>query len=238
MTDAAHVHDLGLSLINPADHDRLRDEFARLSRPVRLLFFTQSAAHLACAQTRQVIAELAALTDRLFIEEVSVDVAPERASAYGIEHVPALALIGVDADGHERDSHIRFIGTPAGYEFVSLIRALLLVGGGPSSLSDVSRRRLATIDRPMSMWVFSTPTCPHCPKAVMLAHEIAWANPHVTAYAVEVTEYPDLARRYRVTGVPKTVVNNVVEILGAVPEDTFIDETLTGFAAGTDGGVL
>ena len=227
-----------MSLTNPADLARLRDEFTRLTRPVRLLFFTQTAAHPACAQTRQIIDELPPLTDRLFIEEVNVDVAPERASAYGIEHLPALALIGEDADGHERDSHIRFIGTPAGYEFISLIRALLLVGGGPSSLSDDSRRKLATIDRPISMWVFSTPTCPHCPKAVVLAHEIAWANPHVTAYAVEATQYPDLARRYRVTGVPKTVVNDAVEILGAVPEDTFIDQALAGFAAGADGGVL
>ena len=211
-----------MSLTNPADLARLRDEFTRLTRPVRLLFFTQTAAHPACAQTRQIIDELQPLTDRLFIEEVNVDVAPERASAYGIEHVPALAIIG----------------TPAGYEFISLIRALLLVGGGPSSLSDDSRRKLATIDRPISMWVFSTPTCPHCPKAVVLAHEIAWANPHVTAYAVEATQYPDLARRYRVTGVPKTVVNDAVEILGAVPEDTFIDQTLAGFAAGAAGGVL
>jgi thiol-disulfide isomerase/thioredoxin len=83
----------------------------------------------------------------------------------------------------------------------------------------------------MAMHVFSTPTCPHCPKAVTLAHEIAWANPNVTAYAVEATEYPDLARRYRVTGVPKTIVNDRVEILGAVPEEAFIDSTLQGFQA-------
>ena len=54
----------------------------------------------------------------------------------------------------------------------------------------------------------------------------------MTAYAVEATEYPDLARRYHVTGVPKTIVNDQVEILGAVPEDTFIEQTLAGFAAG------
>ena len=60
----------------------------------------------------------------------------------------------------------------------------------------------------------------------------------VTAYAVEATEYPDLARRYRVTGVPKTVVNDQVEILGAVPEDTFIEQTLAGFSAGTAAGAI
>ena len=169
---------------------------------------------------------------RIAIDEVNFVLEKERAFQYGIDRVPAIALIGQDDAGNERDSHIRFLGTPSGYEFISLIRAILLVGGGPSMLSKESREKIVAIDRPISLHVFSTPTCPHCPKAVTLAHEIAWANCNVTAYAVEATEYPDLARRYHVTGVPKTIVNDQVEILGAVPEDTFIEQTLAGFAAG------
>ena len=55
---------------------------------------------------------------------------------------------------------------------------------------------------------------------------MAFASPNITAFAVEATEFPDLARRYRVTGVPKTVVNENVEILGALPQDAFIDQAL------------
>jgi hypothetical protein len=61
---------------------------------------------------------------------------------------------------------------------------------------------------------------------------MAFANPHITAYAVEATEYPDLARRYRVTGVPKTVVNETVEILGALPEPDFVANALAEFTVG------
>jgi predicted DsbA family dithiol-disulfide isomerase len=61
---------------------------------------------------------------------------------------------------------------------------------------------------------------------VSLAHEMAFANPNITAYAVEATEFPDLARRYMVTGVPKTVVNDEIEILGAVPQDEFVEQVL------------
>ncbi len=32
----------------------------------------------------------------------------------------------------------------------------------------------------------------------------------------------ELSRRYRVTGVPKTIINGKGEILGAVPEDAFV----------------
>jgi predicted DsbA family dithiol-disulfide isomerase len=55
---------------------------------------------------------------------------------------------------------------------------------------------------------------------------MAFASEHITAYAVEATEFPDLARRYRVTGVPKTVVNDSVEILGALPQDAFVSQAL------------
>ena len=61
-----------------------------------------------------------------------------------------------------------------------------------------------------------------------VAFEMAFANPNITAYAVEATEFPDLARRYQVTGVPKTVVNDSVEILGALPPDAFVSQALSG----------
>jgi hypothetical protein len=57
---------------------------------------------------------------------------------------------------------------------------------------------------------------------------MAFANPNITAYAVEATEFPDLARRYRVTGVPKTVVDETVEILGGLPQDLFVEQALAG----------
>jgi hypothetical protein len=47
--------------------------------------------------------------------------------------------------------------------------------------------------------------------------------------AVEATEFPDLARRYRVTGVPKTVVNDAIEILGGLPQDDFVSQALAPF---------
>jgi len=58
---------------------------------------------------------------------------------------------------------------------------------------------------------------------------MAFASPHITAYAVEATEFPDLARRYQITGVPKTVVNEEIEILGALPQDAFVQQALAQF---------
>jgi predicted DsbA family dithiol-disulfide isomerase len=55
---------------------------------------------------------------------------------------------------------------------------------------------------------------------------MAYASPHITATAVEATEFMDLSRKYRVSGVPKTVINDTVEILGALPEEDFVRTAL------------
>jgi protein-disulfide isomerase len=55
---------------------------------------------------------------------------------------------------------------------------------------------------------------------------MALANEHITATTVQATEFYDLARQFRVSGVPKTVVNNEIEILGALPEASFVSAAL------------
>jgi alkyl hydroperoxide reductase subunit AhpF len=72
---------------------------------------------------------------------------------YGIDRVPAIALASADSD-----SRIRFLGAPAGYEFISLVQAVLLVGGAASSLTAENLARVAAVDKAMTIKVFTTPT--------------------------------------------------------------------------------
>jgi len=225
-----------MGLIATADQEKLRETFAKMDRPVRLLFFTQTLGCDTCLQTRQILDELPLLCDKVTIEEINFVLNPGKAKQYDIDRVPAVAVVGQDESGTERDSKIRFLGTPSGYEFTSLIQAVLLVGGRASTLSAESLALIAGVGAPVTVRVFTTPTCPHCPRAVSVAHEMAFANPNITAYAVEATEFPDLARRYQVTGVPKTVVDvsmesgDTVEILGALPPDDFVSQALASFS--------
>ena len=59
-----------------------------------------------------------------------------------------------------------------------------------------------------------------------MAHQLAIENEHITADVVEVSEFIDMAQLYRVQGVPKTVVNDRIEIMGALPEPRFVQEVL------------
>jgi alkyl hydroperoxide reductase subunit AhpF len=141
-----------MSLLSPTDQERLRQSFGEMTAPVRLLFFTQALECETCQQTRQILDELPVLSDKITIEEVNFVLESETARQYGIDRVPAIAILGQD------DSRIRFLGAPSGYEFVSLVQAVLLVGGGASHLTDENRRRIAAVDTPITMHVFTTPT--------------------------------------------------------------------------------
>jgi protein-disulfide isomerase len=55
---------------------------------------------------------------------------------------------------------------------------------------------------------------------------MAFANPNITADAVDAQEFMELSRKYRITGVPKTIVNDTIEILGGLPEEDFIEAAL------------
>jgi alkyl hydroperoxide reductase subunit AhpF len=146
-----------MSLLSPGDQQHLRESFARMSRPVRLMFFTQAVGCETCLQTRQVLDELPPLSDNIAIDEVNFILDADRVKAYGIDRVPAVA-IAYEAEGVLIDSRIRFLGTPAGYEFMSLVHAILLAGGRESTLTAENLARVTSATTPRTMQVFTTPT--------------------------------------------------------------------------------
>ena len=212
-----------MPLLSDQDRQAVRDRLAGVSHPVTLLFFTQTfGAPDSVTAARQILTEVASLNDHITVEEVNFILEQERAAAFGVSDIPAIAVL---RDGV--DMRVRFLGAPSGYEFVSLVDAVVLAGGDDSGLSPASRALIAEhVTGPTEIMVFVTPTCPHCPRAVTLAHRMAAESPHIRATCVEATEFLDLSRQYRVTGVPKTVVTTGAEILGALPEDAFVRAAL------------
>jgi len=147
-----------MSLLSPSDQEKLRESFDHMTSPVRVLFFTQTLDCEPCVETRRILDELPPLSDKIAVEEVNFILEKDKAAQYGIDRVPALALVGQDAAGAPRDSRIRFLGTPSGYEFISLVQALMLAGGHESQLTPENRARVEAVTTPTTIQVFSTPT--------------------------------------------------------------------------------
>ncbi|GAC1451880.1 MAG: thioredoxin family protein [Vulcanimicrobiaceae bacterium] len=195
----------------------IRAALAPVNSPVRLVFFEQSIGCDACTPTRQLIEQIADLNPHIAIDVLNLVLEKDRAAHYGIDRVPAIV---VSSPGRDR---IRFYGSPVGHELMSLLEAIRMTAEGDSGLTDGSRAQLATVRRPVTLLVFFTPSCTFCPQMVNLANQLALENPHITATAIDATSYPDLVRRYNVNGVPKTVINDAVGIVGATSEAQLID---------------
>lgn len=199
------------------------DQLAALPDAVRLVFFTQTFGCDTCLQAEQVVDEIARLSERVSVEKYNLVLDREQAAAYGIDRAPAVAIVGA------ADQGLRYYGTPAGHELQSVVDAILVAGGGAGDgggLGPASLAAAAAVDRPVDIKVFVTTSCVYCPQATGLAYRLAAASPHISAAVIEATEFPDLAQRYRVSGVPKTVVDDRVELLGVQPEDAFVQAAL------------
>jgi alkyl hydroperoxide reductase subunit AhpF len=144
-----------VSLLSEQDRRVVREHLARIQQPVTLLLFTQSiAAPETALMARQVLDELASLNDLITVEEVNFVLEKDRAAQYGIEYIPAIVLLS-----NGTDTRMRFLGAPAGYEFMSLIEAVILAGTNDSQLDPESRQLIAVnVSAPLDIQVFVTPT--------------------------------------------------------------------------------
>jgi glutaredoxin-like protein len=218
-----------MGLMQDKDRETVREALAAITQPVQLLLFTSAERGEYSEVARELLAEVAELHEQISLEEVDLVAGAERAAAYGVDKAPAVAFL---AGAERSDTGMRFAGLPSGYEFASLVEAIRLVGGAAErALSPATAAFLEELTAPMRLQVFVTPGCPYCPRAVVLAYQLALASPYITAEGVEVSEFPELGERFAVMGVPKTVIDELVHVEGAAPESMLLEKLREALAA-------
>jgi len=205
-----------MTLLKEEDRTHLTEHFQTLKNPVKLVVFTQEMECQYCKETRMIADELAALSDKITLEVYDFIKDKEIVEQYDIDKIPATVVM--KGGDQPKDYGIRYFGIPSGYEFSSLIEDIMMVSSGESGLSQNTKNVLAKLDKPVHFQVFVTPTCPYCPQAVLLAHQLAFESDLVRGDMVEAIEFPHLSMKYQVQGVPRTVINETVHQEGAAPE--------------------
>jgi len=205
-----------MALLKEEDRNHLIEQFKSLESPVKIVIFTQEMECQYCKETRMIGEELAALSDKISLEVYDFEKDKEIAETYHIDKIPATVIM--TGGDQPKDYGIRYYGIPSGYEFSSLIEDIMMISGGDSGLSAATKEMLANLEKPIHLQVFVTPTCPYCPPAVLLAHQLAFESDKVQADMVEAIEFPHLSTKYQVQGVPRTVINETVHQEGAAPE--------------------
>lgn len=210
-------------LLNAELEGQIRQVFQDIKDPVVVLFFGSKKERCDyCKDTLQMLTELEALSDKIALEVYDLEENSAMAEKYHMTMAPGIVMLRKQGD-ELKDYGVRFAGIPAGHEFTSLVRGFLLVSSGESGLSPATKKYLASVTKPINLQVFITPTCPYCPQAVIMAHQMAVESPLVEAMMVEAMEFPELSNRYGVGGVPHTVINyDAQSLVGAAPESMLI----------------
>ncbi len=214
-----------MPLLSDRDAKYLKKTFAeQMKDKVKILLFVDDAAECEyCDITNQILNELADLEDRIEIATYHVKKDTEMVEKYKIDKTPAIVML----DENGSDTRIRFYGIPSGHEFSTLLQDILVVSTKkPIFFNDEQIQTIRSITKPTKIQVFVTPTCPYCPKAVLMAHMAAFLNPNIVGEMVEANEFPELSMRYGISSVPHTFINDKVNFIGAYPENMFIRELL------------
>lgn len=185
--------------------------FEGLTSQVTLVYFGKETE--LNNEIKGLLNEVAALSDKITLEEYDVAKDKEAAEKHGVIDGPVTLFKSEHVKGDAR-----FYGMPSGYEFGTIIELIKLAGGELKPSADAVKFLDST--EGVKLEVFVTPTCPHCPASVYVALKFAMSSEKVKGYAYESMEFREIAGKYKVMSVPKTVINEGKgEFVGGYPED-------------------
>jgi len=149
-----------MSLISEKDQQALQKLFEGLEGDVTITNFTQRESLLIvpgqecdyCKETRELLEEVTALSDKLHLETKDFVRDSQEADSLGVTRIPGFVLQG------RAKGKVRFFGIPAGYEFSTLIEDILDLSKGTTNLSEKTRTALGEVNQDLHVQVFVTPT--------------------------------------------------------------------------------
>ncbi len=229
------------NLISDQDKTQLKRTFRKdLKDNVNLQVFTQKPSVITipgrecryCAETQQLMEEVADLSPKINLEVVDFYADPTIAEERGVARIPAVLLSSANMD---KQARLKFYGAPVGYEMATIIEGIKTISRGVSPLSMDTRKKLRQVNQDVHIQVFVTPSCPYCPGLSHMAHAMALENSHIHADVIEVQEFPRLGQTYGVRSVPLTVINEHIRFAGAVDEGGLLERVLeAGVRTGSD----
>ncbi len=142
-----------MPLLSEQDSKFLTKDFkTKLNNDIKILFFKSENNCLYCNEAKNILLEVSNLSDKIVIEEFDFDKDKEKVAQYSVKRAPCIVIEG------DKDYGVRFYGSPAGQEFMTLIHGIMNVSAKDTGLSEKTVEKLKEIKRPYDIQVFVTPT--------------------------------------------------------------------------------
>ena len=217
--------------ISAQQRNQLRRAFRKdLKSPVKLRLFTRGPSPIAipgrecptCEQTQQLIEEVAAASPKIELEVHDFFADSATAQALGVARIPAI-LVG---DPPEADPRMTFYGVPLGHQMAAIIETVRSVSRGVSPLQSSTRRLLRQVTRPVHLQVIVSPDEETGARAVYTAFAMTRENPNIIVDAVQIRDFPNLARSLGVSSIPLALINDFYRVSGPVTEEGMLEQVL------------
>ena len=212
---------------------QLRRTFRKdLKATVKLRLFTQAPSPIAvpgrecptCAQTQELIEEVASASPKIDLEVFDVFAEAVAVQEMSVARIPALLI------GNEESPRMKFYGAPLGYQMAAIVESIRSVSRGVSPLTNESRRKLRQLNRPVHMQVIVSPEEQSSAEVAFTCFAMTRENHQISVDAIQIRDYPALARNLGIQSVPIVLVNEFYRVTGTITEGKLVEQAV---AAGT-----
>lgn len=205
----------------------VKERLSEIKNSVKLIFFKSEGGCEHCKEIEELIDKLIQINPKLSKEVYVLEKDVKKAKELNIDKAPALLMHGKEKGA------VRFFGVPSGHQFEIFLLDLVdiskgwpgLAKDGPGFPHELAEK-VKAVDFPVHIQVFATPNCFYCSGAVKVAHDFAMLNPNITGDGIDAMEFKELAQKYGVMSVPKTVINEKIQFVGPYPPNVVLKKIM------------
>ena len=202
------------------DQDKafLTEQFAAMEGAIKIDYFHQSATSvevpgrppcLSCEATKEVLEELAGLSDQITLTTYELSDEEELANKRGIEQAPGIVVRG------EKNRPLRLTGMPGGVFLALMMQAILSMGGQPLDPSGQLKSMLKKLRKPTDIRVVGAMMDPATGDAAIAALALALISDKIEVWVYNLDEFPMLGSNMNLNRVPATVIGGRHGFAGA-----------------------
>lgn len=198
------------SLLSDAIRGQLTGIFAKMESEVTLVSIVDENLPKS-VELRDFLLDIAELSDKLHLELYNKGENKEMEAKMNADKFPVVALLNANGEY----SGVKFHGVPGGHELNSFVLAIYNLAGPGQALDAAILESIKSIDKKANIKVMVSLACHFCPDVVTGAQRIAIENPNVEAEMVDISQFQDLKKQYKVMSVPAMIINDEQVVFGA-----------------------
>ncbi|WP_019240689.1 MULTISPECIES: FAD-dependent oxidoreductase [Bacillus] len=198
------------SLLSDAIRGQLKGIFSKMESDVTLVSIVDESMPKS-VELRDFLLDVAELGDKVHLELYNKGENPEMESKINADKYPVVSLLNANGEY----SGVKYHGVPGGHELNSFILAIYNLAGPGQALDATIMDSIKSINKKANIKVMVSLACHFCPDVVVGAQRIAIENPNVEAEMVDISQFQDIKKQYKVMSVPAMIINDEQVVFGA-----------------------